>query len=65
MLLAFFLPATASGTESRLDAEHEINHLLAFVEHSGCTFIRNDAEYGGERARKHLEIKHNYTKKRS
>jgi len=65
MLLAFFVPATVSGYESRLGDENEINHLLAFVEHSDCTFVRNDVKYDGERARKHLERKFNYIKKRT
>lgn len=65
ILVALFLPGIAGGEDSRLNDENEINHLLQFVERSDCTFVRNDVKYDGERARKHLERKYNFIKKRS
>ena len=35
----------------------EIEHLLATVEQSDCTFIRNGKEYAGDDARDHLAMK--------
>ena len=46
------------------DATHEIEHLLKFVESSGCIFIRNETEHKPEEARKHLARKYAYAKKR-
>jgi hypothetical protein len=42
--------------------ESEIEHLLSYVEQSGCTFIRNDKDYTASRARSHLERKYSYAK---
>jgi hypothetical protein len=50
------LPAWSENLES------EIEHLLSYVERSGCTFIRNDKDYTATRARSHLERKYGYAK---
>jgi hypothetical protein len=42
----------------------EIEHLLAYVGGSGCTFLRNGVEYDAAAARKHLETKYGYAKSR-
>jgi len=44
------------------DLESEIEHLLSYVEHSDCRFIRNDKDYTASRARNHLERKYGYAK---
>lgn len=38
--------------------------MLQFIEHSGCTFIRNNESYSGVRAREHIQKKFNYISKR-
>jgi len=46
------------------DRESEIEHLLGYIEHSECTFIRNDKPYSAALARNHLERKYSYAKTR-
>lgn len=41
----------------------EIEHLLEFVESSGCIFIRNGSEYDSKEAREHITNKYDYTKR--
>jgi hypothetical protein len=50
------LPAQAGNRD------REVEHLLSFIEQSGCTFIRNDKTYTASRARDHLERKYGYAK---
>ena len=52
--LAFFSLLTANATDSM---DVEIDHLLAAIETSNCTFIRNGKEYEPAAARSHLEMK--------
>jgi hypothetical protein len=40
--------------------EAEIEHLLRYVEQSGCTFIRNGEPFSADRARSHMERKYVY-----
>ncbi len=47
-----------------VDAEQEVNHLLRFVEKSGCVFVRNDKHHNAQKAREHLERKYNHIKRR-
>lgn len=42
----------------------EIQHLLEFVENSGCAFIRNGESHDAREARSHIEHKYNYVKSR-
>lgn len=55
LLLSLVLstPATA-GTDS------EIQHLLTFIEHSGCVFERNGTSYPAPEARSHIQKKYDY-----
>jgi hypothetical protein len=48
----------------RADTQHEIKHLLVYIEDSGCRFIRNGKEYSSREARKHLEHKYDYARTR-
>ena len=57
ILLTLLIPLTCLA-----DAEQEVNHLLEFVENSGCVFVRNDKYYNSSKARKHLQKKYNYFK---
>lgn len=58
-ILAALIPATAGA-----GAEEEISHLLGYIEHSGCTFIRNGKEHTAPEARQHIENKYSYVKRR-
>ena len=42
------------------DMQDEIQHLLQFVENSGCKFERNGTIYDSKEARSHIEKKYNY-----
>ncbi len=64
LLLLILVPVNAVGESSDLDSAQEIGHLLQFIEHSDCTFIRNNETYSGVRAREHIQKKFNYIKKR-
>ena len=54
---AMILPASA-GTDG------EIDHLLAFVDSSGCTYVRNGKEYSPAEAREHIGRKYDYIRDR-
>jgi len=41
----------------------EIDHLLFYIEESGCVFIRNNKEYSAAEARDHIENKYAYVKR--
>jgi hypothetical protein len=57
MMCAMILPAAAGTNE-------EIDHLLAFVGSSGCTFVRNGKQYDPAEAREHIERKYDHIKDR-
>jgi hypothetical protein len=59
LLTCLAISALPSWSEN---PESEIEHLLSYVEQSGCTFIRNDKDYTASRARSHLERKYSYAK---
>jgi len=42
--------------------DDEIGHLINFVRHSSCTFIRNGTEYDGAKAADHVQAKYDYYK---
>lgn len=54
LVVTLVLAASPLSAEP-MDAE--IDYLLAAVEESGCTFIRNGKEYDAEDARDHLQTK--------
>jgi len=60
-LLALVQPACADPTPV---AQVEIDHLLAFVAASPCTFIRNGTSHPAAEARDHLAGKFGYAKGR-
>ena len=57
LMYAMILPAAA-------DTNGEIDHLLAFVGSSGCTYVRNGKQYDPAEARDHIERKYDYIKDR-
>ena len=56
------LLALAEPAQAALDAQgqREVSALLAFVESSGCNFIRNGTEHNPKDARAHLQKKLDY-----
>ena len=46
-------------------SKREIAHLLAYLEQSGCTFLRNGTWHEPKEARAHLERKYEYLMERS
>lgn len=55
---------TAADANPGAIQQAEIDHLLAFVGTSQCTFIRNGTGYSATEAREHLTGKLNYAKER-
>ena len=45
------------------DIQGEIQHLLQYIENSGCEFERNGTVYDAKEARSHIERKYNHVKK--
>ncbi|MEA3411290.1 MAG: DUF5329 domain-containing protein [Pseudomonadota bacterium] len=64
LALALALPGT-SALAADPRTEDEIRHLLAFIETSGCTFIRNGNEYPSDEARDHIAMKYGYVRKKA
>ncbi|GLK90559.1 hypothetical protein GCM10017655_36230 [Pseudomonas turukhanskensis] len=54
------LAATESQAALNPQSQDEVGKLLAFVENSGCSFIRNGSAYDGKEARMHLQQKLDY-----
>jgi hypothetical protein len=61
LLLAF---ANSSEAESPPATAAEIAHLLAAVEASQCTFIRNGTPHPSAEARAHMEMKYRHVRGR-
>ena len=53
------IPLTVSA-----DSQSEIDHLLLYVESSGCEFERNGTVYDSKEARSHIERKYDYIESR-
>jgi hypothetical protein len=54
----------ASSFSLLADTEEEIQHLLEFIESSGCEFERNGTVYDSSKARSHIERKYDYIESR-
>lgn len=63
MLLAGLLCA-APAAGSDLEWQKEVDHLLSYIEQSGCSFDRNGKVYDSAQAREHISKKYDYVKKR-
>ncbi|MCP5016299.1 MAG: DUF5329 domain-containing protein [Ketobacter sp.] len=44
------------------DTQNEIQHLLQYIENSGCAFERNGTDYESKNARSHIERKYTHVK---
>lgn len=64
LLLVLLFAVGVSADSFPRDQEREIEHLLDFVKHSDCTFVRNNSVYNGARAREHIQKKYIRVKKK-
>jgi len=64
LILVFISALAASTSHAFADMKSEITHLLNFVEHSKCDFIRNGSSHSGPDARNHMMRKYDYFKER-
>jgi hypothetical protein len=62
ILMTFMVPCILVANPDNTD--QEIQHLLAYIAEAKCRFIRNGKEYGPEAARKHIQKKYEYARKR-
>ena len=62
ILTTFMVPCMAAANQDNTD--REIQHLLAYIAGSECSFIRNGKKYGSEAARKHIQKKYEYARSR-
>ncbi len=60
----FFCFTAALPAESGEGVRQEINHLLHYIESSGCIFIRNSKESTPAEARAHIQKKYNHFRSR-
>ena len=59
----FFMPLCAQA-DVPLSQQHEVNHLLVFVEQSPCKLERNGSKYNGQDAAAHIRKKYAYFRSR-
>ena len=59
-ITAAFLLAISSSVLAGM--QDEIQHLLQYIESSGCEFERNGTVYDSKEARSHIERKYDYVK---
>jgi hypothetical protein len=59
-LTGIVLFTLATSLPAQADVTREIDHLLGFIEESGCTFVRNGDAHDSVEARKHIEKKYDY-----
>ena len=63
MALLLIMAMLPVPMECHADTELEIKHLMAYIEKTNCTFIRNGKEYNGEEALAHIQNKYAYGKR--
>ena len=61
-LITVSLPWATTSIAYAKDMEQETQHLLDYIEYSGCIFIRNGSEYNADKARSHIQRKYDYVK---
>jgi hypothetical protein len=61
LLFIFILALPAENADS---VSREIDHLLQYIESSGCIFIRNGEEKNAAEAMAHIQNKYDYSKGR-
>jgi len=63
-LLVVTASARVAAAQPEAVVRVEVEHLIGYVEHSGCDFFRNGSWYAGARAGEHLRTKYEYLLKR-
>lgn len=58
VLMGLFVSSAQAALS--VQAQDEINHLLSFVETSGCIYNRNGSEHSPKEAREHIQKKYDY-----
>lgn len=64
LCLALALMAGAAWAAPPPSVQNEIEHLLRYLETSGCAFYRNGRWHDAPAARAHIEKKYDYLRKR-
>jgi len=64
IVLGIMLGYCSSAALASPLVEQETEHLLNYIENSGCLFIRNGSEYSSAEARSHIQRKYNHVKKK-
>jgi len=64
VLVAVLVAVSMTAVATPAPAQREIDGLLQGLEQSGCRFQRNGRWYGGGDARRHLQRKYDYLRKR-
>ncbi|MBW2176599.1 MAG: DUF5329 domain-containing protein [Deltaproteobacteria bacterium] len=62
--MVLFVGIVFYSSALRADMGSEIDHLLNYIETSGCTFIRNGKSHSSRDAGEHIRKKYSYTKRR-
>jgi hypothetical protein len=52
-----------SSVSVQADSKGEITHLLNYVKHTKCKYVRNGTPYNGQEAVEHIQNKYDYFKK--
>ena len=65
MLTLLSIVPSAFALEPSSVARDEIEHLLTYLEQSGCEFFRNGEWYGAAKAKDHLNEKYSYLLKKN
>ena len=64
-VMALSLPLNALSAQLSSAQKEEIEHLLSYMEQSGCQFCRNGTWYDDtKKVRSHVELKYNYFMKK-
>jgi len=63
-LFSVFLSINAMAGKASNTVDEEIQHLIRFVQVSGCDFIRNGSRHKPDDAVKHINTKYDYFKKK-
>ena len=61
-LLACLAFPSEAAVALTIFAQEEIEHLIVYVENSGCEFYRNGSWYGPGKAEEHLRLKYSFLK---
>ncbi len=58
--LFFLLPLVAAHADVPPGQQAEVEHLIAYLENSDCSMLRNGREYSGEEGARHVRRKYEH-----